>query len=133
VKIVNRVVARPLEACWGVFTDPATMSSWVPGLIRAQVIEVRPDGLPEQLRFEYASELVYALAYTYDLDAHVVRWEPTEAERGGVRGFARFTAVDGGTELTYALEHEPGRKAAERMLDDPNMLVEAFARRMHGH
>jgi uncharacterized membrane protein len=131
MKIVSTVVARPLDACWRVFTDPTKMTAWVPGLRAVQVVAARPDGLPQEARFEYAADLSYALLYTYDLDAHVVRWEPKEAARGGVRGFARFAGVDGGTELTYAIEHDGGRKAAERALDDPNLLVEAFARRMH--
>jgi hypothetical protein len=48
-----------------------------------------------------------------------------------VRGFARFDEVEEGTRFTYALEHDDGRKAAERALDDPNRLVEAFSRWMH--
>ena len=44
---------------------------------------------------------------------------------------ARFEEVEGGTQFTYALEHDEGRKAAERALDDPRTLVEAFVRRMH--
>jgi len=132
MKIVSTVVSRPLDACWRVFTDPATMTAWVPGLRVAEVLAARSDGLAEQIRYEYAAGLSYTLSYTYDLDARVVRWEPREAMRGGVRGFARFTAIDGGTELTYALEHDAGRKAAERMLDDPSRLIEAFARHLHG-
>jgi uncharacterized protein YndB with AHSA1/START domain len=132
MRIVSTVVARPIEACWRVFTDPSTMGDWVPGLHAVTIVRSRPDGLPQEARFEYAADLTYSLIYTYDLDASVVRWEPLEAQRGGVRGFARFTAVEGGTEMTYALEHDGGRKAAERSLDDPKMLIEAFARRMHG-
>jgi hypothetical protein len=131
MEIVSTSVARPLEVCWRVFTDHSKLTSWVPGLRRVQLVAARPDGLPEELTFEYAAGLSYALRYSYDLVAHVIRWEPNERDRGGVRGFARFTEVEGGTELTYALEHDTGRKAAERMLDDPRMLVEAFARRLH--
>lgn len=90
-------------------------------------------GLPEEIRFEYVAGLRYALRYTYDTEACVVRWEPVDlsGEHGGVHGFARFTAVDGGTDVTYALEHDDGRKAAERALDDPRLLVDAFAHFMH--
>jgi uncharacterized protein YndB with AHSA1/START domain len=131
VQIVATVVARPLDVCWRVFTDPATMAAWVPGLRTATVVRARPDGLAEEIRFAYAGNLDYALVYTYDLAEHVIRWEPSEVARGGVRGFARFSPVDGGVELTYAIEHDGGRRAAERALDDPRILVEAFARRMH--
>ena len=128
---VTAVVARPIGACWRVFTNHATLTAWVPGLRKVELVASRPDGLPLELRFQYAAGLDYALLYSYDVAAHVIRWEPRDAERGGVRGFARFTEVEGGTELTYALEHDAGRKAAERALDDPRILVEAFARRMH--
>ncbi|MEO8699849.1 MAG: SRPBCC family protein [Kofleriaceae bacterium] len=132
MQIVATVVARPLEVCWRVFTDPATMAAWVPGLRVATLVTARPDGLPEEIHFEYVGALVYSLVYTYDIAEHVIRWEPREAARGGVRGFARFSPVEAGSvELTYAIEHDGGRKAAERALDDPRLLVEAFARRMH--
>jgi len=133
VKIVSTVVGRPLDACWRVFTDAVAMLSWVPGLRNAYVVSARPDGLATEIRFEYAAELIYALEYTYDLEAHVVRWEPREIKRGGVRGFARFTEIEGGTELTYAIEHDGGRKAAERALDDPEFLVESFRQWMLEH
>jgi len=132
MKIVSQLVARPLDACWNAFVDPSAMTRWVPGLVAAVVDERRPDGLPSEVRYEYTSLLAYALVYTYDLDAHVVRWEPREASRGGVRGFARFAAVDGGTEVTYALEHDGGRLAAERALDDPKVALAAFAQFMLG-
>ncbi len=131
MKIVSTQVGRPIDACWQVFVDPSKMPTWVPGLREAKVVSRRADGLAHEIEFIYAAALSYALVYTYDLDAHVVRWEPREGQRGGVRGFARFTAVDDGTEMTYAMEHDDGRKAAERALDDPNVLIEAFARRMH--
>lgn len=131
MQIVSVSVSRPLEACWRVFTDPKTMTSWVPGLRTATLVAARPDGLPAEIQFEFVAGLVYALIYTYDVEARVVRWEPREAKRGGVRGFARFDAVGDKTEVTYALEHDGGRRAAERALDDPRTLVEAFARWMH--
>lgn len=115
------------------FTDTTAMSRWVPGLQHTHLVRARPDGLPDEVQFAYSGELSYALRYIYDLDARVVRWEPSEPARGGVRGFARFREVEGGTELTYALEHDGGRKAAERALDDPRTLVAAFARYLHEH
>lgn len=135
MRIVSTVVSRPLDACWRVFVDPEAMLSWVPGLREAQIVRARADGLAEEIRFEYAADLTYSLAYTYDLASHVVRWEPVsnELKRGSVRGFARFTTTEGGTELTYAIEHEGGRKAAERALDDPEFLVESFRQWMLEH
>ncbi|HSD90142.1 MAG TPA: SRPBCC family protein [Kofleriaceae bacterium] len=133
MRIVSAVVARPLDACWRAFTEPATMPKWVPGLRKATLVDFDVEGMPHEVRFEYVAGLAYALRYTYDTDKHVVRWEPRldEIERGGVRGFARFEDVEGGTQFTYALEHDEGRKAAERALDDPHRLVDAFTRWMH--
>ncbi|MFN0245275.1 MAG: SRPBCC family protein [Kofleriaceae bacterium] len=131
MQIVSTVVSRPLDDCWRVFTDPAQMTAWVPGLRAALVIESGDDGLPREIQFEFATDLVYSLEYTYDVVAHVVRWEPRAGETGAVRGYARFDAVEDGTEVTYALEHEAGRKAAERAIDNPRVLVDAFARLMH--
>jgi uncharacterized protein YndB with AHSA1/START domain len=135
MRIVSALVARPLEACWRVFTDPALLPRWVPGLVASKLVEFDVEGLPHEVRFEYAAGLRYSLRYTYDSEQNVVRWEPVDEDgkRGGVRGFARFVEVEGGggTHVTYALEHDEGRKAAERALDNPTMLLEAFARFMH--
>ena len=109
------------------------MPRWVPGLREARTLESDRSGRATEVDFEYAGGLTYALRYTYDVSEHVVRWEPCDEDgkRGGVRGFARFETVEDGTTFTYALEHDEGRKAAERALDDPNRLVEAFTRWMH--
>lgn len=133
MRIVSELVARPLEDCWRAFTEYASMPQWVPGLREATLVEFDVTGLPYEVRFNYAGGLTYSLHYTYDLDEHVVRWEPVEneSERGGVRGFARFEQAEGGTRFTYALEHDAGRKAAERALDNPQQLAQAFARWMH--
>ena len=133
MRIVSTVVASSIDQCWRAFTDPAQATAWVPGLRTAVVIEDGEDGLPHEVQFEFAGDLVYSLEYTYDVAARVVRWEPRAGESGAVRGFARFEdePAGEGTLVTYALEHEAGRKAAERAIDDPRLLVEAFARMMH--
>jgi uncharacterized protein YndB with AHSA1/START domain len=133
MRIVSVVVARSIEDCWRVFTDGEVLPKWVPGLQRADLVEFDIEGLPHEIRFKYAAGLEYSLRYTYDSEAFVLRWEPvgTDDKHGGVRGFARFDEVEGGTQLTYALEHDQGRKAAERALDNPQQLVEAFANFMH--
>jgi hypothetical protein len=128
---VSANVARPLEACWRAFIDATKMPNWVPGLRAAELVEFDPDGRPTEIRFVYAGGLSYSLRYTYDLESNIVSWEPCSDDRGGVRGFAQFEPDEDGTRVTYALEHDEGRKAAERALDDPRTLVEAFARWMH--
>lgn len=109
------------------------MPRWVPGLREARTLESDRDGRALEVDFEYAGGLTYALRYTYDLASFTVRWAPCDEDgkRGGVRGFARFEDHEDGTQFTYALEHDEGRKAAERALDDPGRLVEAFTRWMH--
>ena len=133
MEIVAIDVQRPLDACWRALTTPATLVHWVPGLVRATLVEARADGLPREVMFEFAAGLQYSLLYTYDASEHVVRWEPREHDRGAVRGFAHLDATEDGCRLTDSLEHEPGRKAAERVLDDPELLVASFARYMHEH
>lgn len=131
MQIESTLISRPVEACWRVFTDPAALIAWVPGLREALVIETGPDGLPLEIQFEFGAALIYSLVYSYDPHARVVRWEPRPGERGAVRGFARFEPITSGTRFTYALEHDRDRKAAERALDHPRTLTAAFARWMH--
>lgn len=128
MQIVDTVVERPIEACWRSFTDTTCMTEWVPGLCDVRVIETDDAGLPLEIQFELAAGLLYSLVYTYERENHLVRWEPRVGELGAVRGFARFERVEGGTRFTYALEHQPGRRAAAKASDDPHMFVEAFAR-----
>ena len=139
MQIVDTMIARPVEECWRVFNSPSALTAWVLGLREALVIEYGEDGLPAEIQFEFGKNLIYSLVYRYEPEGGhaggaaggIVRWEPRPGEHGAVRGFARFEALEHGTRFTYALEHEVGRKAAERALDDPRVLVEAFARWMH--
>lgn len=133
MEIVSIDVQRRVDACWRVFTNPSLLVHWVPGLRAATLVESRKDGLPREVVFEFAAGLRYTLLYTYDVVEHVVRWEPREEGVGAVRGFAQFATTEVGTCLTYGLEHGAGRKAAERVLDDPEMLIGSFARYMHEH
>ena len=126
MQIVSAVIARTIDECWHVFSDATVMTKWVPGLVDARLIESTTDGLPLEIQFEFAAAHIYSLVYTYDLDARVVRWEPRPGEHGAVRGYARFEPADGDTTFTYALEHDVGRKAPERWLDNPKQLVSAF-------
>jgi hypothetical protein len=126
MQIVSAVIARTVDACWQVFTDPHVMTKWVPGLVDARLIETTTDGLPLEIQFEFAAAHIYSLVYTYDRDARLVRWEPRPGEHGAVRGYALFEPAETGTTFTYALEHDVGRKAAERWLDNPKQLVVAF-------
>jgi hypothetical protein len=126
--VVTQVIAQPPDACWRVFTDLTTMIRWVPGLRSASLVASRDDNLPAEIRFEFLGGLAYSLMYSYDVDGRTVRWRPKFGEKGAVRGYAKFEPHADGTQMTYALEHDPGRKAAERAFDDPDVIVEAFSR-----
>ena len=142
MQIVTATIARTVEECWRVFVNPAEMPAWVPGLRDVRLIESRADGLPLEIQFEFgAGELIYSLIYTYDVADRVVRWEPRGNDHGAVRGFAQLEPFAGGsgdaskltyTKVTYALEHDTHRKAAERMLDAPKTNLAAFVRYMEG-
>ena len=147
----SKVIARSPESCWRHFTDAATLIGWVPGLRRAWTVATFADGLPREVAFEFAASRTYSLVYRYDLEARAMWWEPRIGQRDAVRGSARFDAEDGGpdrptpspgvsaepgpatvrwTRVTYTTEEGESRSAAERLVDDPQVLLEAFARWM---
>lgn len=130
MQTVTAFVPRDPAACWRVFTDIPQLTAWVPGLRRAEILTRGPRGLPSEIHFEFASALAYTLTYDYDLERRELRFQPKLGRHEGVSGFVRFDAADGGTRLTYALEHGPGRSEADRALGDVHALVEAFATRM---
>lgn len=105
--------------------DAAKLPFWVPGLRRAQVLALER-GLPSEIHFEFSSSRVYTLVYSYDIAKREVRWQPKLGKRDGVTGWVRFDEVEGGTQLTYALEHGEGRSPSERELGDLQPLVDAF-------
>ncbi|MBS1119295.1 MAG: hypothetical protein H6Q90_1523 [Deltaproteobacteria bacterium] len=126
VHAVNRFVPCDPVTCWRVFTEASTLPAWIPGLRRAQVL-AKAGGLPAEIHFEYAGSRVYTLVYTYDVALREVHWQPKLGKRAGVTGFARFEAVEGGTNMTYGLEQGDDRSDAERELGDVQVLVDAFA------
>jgi uncharacterized protein YndB with AHSA1/START domain len=128
VQTVRAVVPRDPDRCWRAFIDATSLAAWVPGLRRARVILVGVDGLPEEILFEYGESLTYSLVYTYDPENREVKWQPRAGKRDAVAGFAKFAADEGGTSITYALEHGDGRSDAHRALGDQSALLDAFSR-----
>ena len=120
------VVTRDADTCWRIFTDVGLLTSWVPGLRRAQVI-AKEHGLPSEIHFEFSSSLAYTLVYRYDREQREVHWTPKLGKREGVSGFVRFDPDGGSTRVTYGLEQGDRRSAAERALSDPEPLLAAFA------
>ncbi len=121
-------IARSPRTCWETFTEPSLFAAWVPGLRRATAIGKRPDGLVREVSFELSASLAYSLVYDYDIEAREVSWSPRTGARDAVRGFARFDLCDGGTLMTYGLEHGPNRRPPSSALEDASTLVAAFKR-----
>lgn len=85
--------------------------------------------MPAEIQFEFARSRSYSLAYSYAATgiAKIVRWEPRSNEGDAVRGFARFELCEGGTQITYELEHGDSRTERERYLGSAEELLDAFA------
>ncbi|HVV84901.1 MAG TPA: SRPBCC family protein, partial [Kofleriaceae bacterium] len=126
----SKLIPRSPQACWRQFVDADRLVGWVPGLRRARVVATHDDGLAREVAFEFATSRTYSLVYTYDAAARQVSWAPRIGQRDAVRGSARFDPEDGGTRVTYTLEPAVGRTAAEVAQDDPQALLDAFARWM---
>jgi hypothetical protein len=126
VHTANALVPCDAVTCWRVFTEASMLTSWIPGLRRAQIL-AKAAGLPAEIHFEFAGARVYTLVYTYDLARREVRWEPKLGKRAGVTGFASFEDVEGGTRMTYGLAQGDDRSSEERALGDVQRVVEAFA------
>lgn len=126
------MIARKPQRCWRAFIEVETLCAWVPGLRKVELIARAPDGMPAEVRYEFAESRTYTLAYTYEEDAiaRIVRWEPLVGARDAVRGWARFEPHVDGTLMTYELEHGESRTAKERYMSSAAELVEAFARWM---
>jgi hypothetical protein len=129
METATALVPSDADACWRVFTDASLLTSWVPGLRRAQIL-TKERGMASEIHFEFSSTLAYTLVYSYDKTKREVRWQPKLGPREGVSGFARFEAEAEGTRITYGLEQGDARSADERALGDPAPLLEAFAKRM---
>jgi uncharacterized protein YndB with AHSA1/START domain len=127
---VTALVSRDADTCWRVFTDASLLTTWVPGLRRAQIL-LKERGMASEIHFEFSSTLAYTLVYTYDKHNREVRWQPKLGAREGVTGFARFEPAGAETtRVTYGLEQGDARTEAERELGDPRPVLEAFANRM---
>jgi uncharacterized protein YndB with AHSA1/START domain len=126
------VIARRPQACWRAFTDVETLCAWVPGLRRARLVTRDRNGMPTEVEFAFAESRIYTLVYTYEATdvAKIVTWRPRIGARDAVSGCARFEACDGGTLVTYELDHGEARSEIERYLGSADELLDAFARWM---
>jgi hypothetical protein len=123
------VVTLPVaaERCFTLFCDARLLKMWVPGLRRVVVVRSHPDGLPLEVKCEFAESRSYSLLYEYDKAARRVEWTPGLGSRDAVRGNAVFD--EGGAHecrLTYELSPGAGRTEKEVELGSPHRVVEAF-------
>jgi hypothetical protein len=126
VETVTALIACDPTTCFRAFIDARHLTAWVPGLRRADILS-KARGLAAEVHFEFANELAYTLAYSYDFAKREVRWQPKLGAAAGVSGFARFDdAPSDGTQITYALAHGEARSAAEQELGNLTVLVAAF-------
>ena len=119
---VVAVVARDPETCFRAFIDAATFPAWIPGLRRAQVVQLDGAGLASEIIFEFGASRTYSLTYTYDTVKREVTWAPRSNKRDAVAGFARFEAVATGTAITYGNAPHAG----EMPRADVDELLAAF-------
>jgi hypothetical protein len=126
------VIARRPQACWRAFVEVESLVAWVPGLRKVELIARAPDGMPAEVRFEFAESRTYTLAYSYEAtdSAKIVKWNPKTGARDAVKGWAKFEAHDEGTLLTYELEHGEARTEKEKFLANVDEMLDSFARWM---
>ena len=107
-------IDAPAEALYDVAADIASYPEWATGVKEVEVLELTSDGLVERARFVVAGmvkEIEYVLRYTHDRP-NVLSWVAEEDSKDVrmLEGSYTFTAVDGATEVVYALTVEPNFK-----------------------
>jgi len=107
-------IDAPAEALYDVAADIASYPEWATGVKEVEVLERTSDGLVERARFVVAGmvkEIEYVLRYAHDRP-NVLSWVAEEDSKDVrmLEGSYTFTAVDGATEVVYALTVEPNFK-----------------------
>ncbi|HJQ91074.1 MAG TPA: SRPBCC family protein [Acidimicrobiia bacterium] len=107
-------IDAPAEALYDVAADIASYPEWATGVKEVEVLERTSDGLVERARFVVAGmvkEIEYVLRYSHDRP-NVLSWVAEEDSKDVrmLEGSYTFTAVDGATEVVYALTVEPNFK-----------------------
>jgi uncharacterized membrane protein len=107
-------IDAPAEALYDVAADIASYPEWATGVKEVEVLQRTSDGLVERARFVVAGmvkEIEYVLRYSHDRP-NVLSWVAEEDSKDVrmLEGSYTFTAVDGATEVVYALTVEPNFK-----------------------
>jgi uncharacterized membrane protein len=114
-------IDAPAEALYDVAADIASYPEWATGVKEVEVLESTPEGRVERARFVlevFVKEIEYVLRYTHDRP-NVLSWvaEEDSEDVRMLEGSYTFNAVDGATEVIYALTV------------DPNFTIPGFLRR----
>jgi uncharacterized membrane protein len=107
-------IDAPAEALYDVAADIASYPEWATGVKEVEVLQRTSDGFVERARFVVAGmvkEIEYVLRYSHDRP-NVLSWVAEEDSKDVrmLEGSYTFTAVDGATEVVYALTVEPNFK-----------------------
>jgi uncharacterized membrane protein len=114
-------IDAPAEALYDVAADIGSYPEWATGVKEVEVLETTVDGRVERARFViegFVKEIEYVLRYTHDRP-HALTWvaESDSKDVKSLEGSYTFNAVDGATEVVYALTVEP------------NFVIPGFLRR----
>jgi uncharacterized membrane protein len=104
-------IDAPAEAVYDVAADIAAYPEWATGVKEVEVLETTEDGLVGRARFVlevFVREIEYVLRYNHDRP-HSLSWRAEDDSRDvkHLEGSYTFNAVDGATEVVYALSVEP--------------------------
>lgn len=102
------VIGAPPAAIYEVIADLEAYPEWAEDVLRTEVVERTPDGLPEVVAFAVDARIAtvnYVLQYQHD-PPHRVRWRLVEGEMlSQLNGSYRLApAPDDTTTVRYALE-----------------------------
>ena len=114
-------IDAPAEALYDVAADIGSYPEWATGVKEVEVLETTVDGRVERARFViegFVKEIEYILRYTHDRP-NMLSWvaESDSKDVKSLEGSYTFNAVDGATEVVYALTVEP------------NFVIPGFLRR----
>ena len=127
----TRIIAAPREVVWARLNDAETLKACIPGCEELT-------GSPEEGFEATVKQKVGPVKATFTGAVTLSDVVPPESYRisgegkGGVAGFAkggadvRLTEVEGGTELTYAVDAKVGGKIAQL----GSRLIDSFAAKM---
>jgi ribosome-associated toxin RatA of RatAB toxin-antitoxin module len=137
MRAVEVEIAASAEQCYRLLCDVQRVPEWVPGVADVRIVERDERGRPSLVRFTSMpgrGSLEYLVRYSYDDEAHCVRWT---TEDGGERELSGEAAIvdhgRGWTRLRYALM---GRAASSLPFwardslseDRPQPVADAFKR-----